>query len=1116
MKKRTKLLLWVAGAAVGLIVVLLVALPFFIDVNRYRGLIAARARDALGREVRLGEMQLSLLPTVGLRIDDLAIGALPEEGGGDLLTAKRVRVGARLMPLLRKQLEITSITIEAPRLTLARGADGQWNVQRLVATQPTEESGGGQRSSGDPQFQIDLLRISDGRVSLRDESAGGGVLELTLANLDVELRDVNPRRPIEFEASAVWEEMPDSAVALSGNLGPLFPAEGEALRVEVTAEASRLDAASLVDLVQSFYPVPDGLVGGDDLSVAAHVELVRDAVTRVAVSGVRVEGVELSLRRGRNGQFNLPAPAASRAVPAPTTPRDDPLPASTPPLELMLSGLEVADATLRFEDAAGVLPAISIDGLDLSLDRLPTEGPARLELAGLVNGTGRLQVQGDIGPLGAEDETIPLAVHVVLDPIPNELLRALASAGVDLDTKNGKAAVDVNLSGRVPRKLRVHGSASLSGFRARLAGPAGAVNEIPLDLDADYDVTVFDSGSKLQIDDLDLKLSGNPLSLRGTIERDDPLTRLDLEILPFSIPAADLSALLALVVSDLPISFESEFPIEAQAHVRGVTGAGRIPHIDGKAKLQGFTLMHAALEQPVSQIGADVTLRGEQIRLEQLTGVIGSSDFSGDVIVNGFREPRIEFDLRAQRADFGELFSFLSSDEPAASSSASDSAIGQADPPPADPLAGMTLEGNIGIASGAFDTLEFSDLEAAMRWADGTLTLDPVKMQLYDGTFRGKVTSDLSSSQPTFDIKGDAQGIDIDAFLGNNLGSPGLLYGRFFGEVATRAVGADYEAIVRGLKGSGSVEVQEGRVGGLDILERLSKVSGVFGENTLRSLSDRLAVEGTEFRVMSGGVHFDGGQMQIDSLVVESEDFRLQGAGAIDMLGATMDGDFRLSLSSELSASMRAESSRAGKLLWNPRTHRVEVPFSLSGPFRAPMPSVDWGQIAETAVKGRAEEEIHRYLSKKLGLERKDESPPPVEPTAPAPSQLQAPPPPVEPAPIRAASGGLIVKIENTDWRGPLLAPDLRVQGSVHGASIARAEVSVIDSRGVEIRRNDRLRDVDDVVARAAKGASRLSIPWKYELDGKRVLLARFPITLRVVVYDTSGTSAETSIEVDR
>jgi uncharacterized protein involved in outer membrane biogenesis len=1117
MKKRTRLLLMVAGGALAVLVVLLIALPHLVDVNRYRGLITAKAEEALGREVRLGEMQLSLWPTLGLRVDDLAIGALPEEGEGDLLTAQHLRVGARLLPLLRKQLEVTSIIVEAPQLTLARDTQGRWNVQRLIATQAATQDGSEQPTSGGrPEFQVGSLRITDGRVRLRDEATPGDVLSLTLADVDLTLRDVSPNRPIEFEASAVWEEMPDSALAASGHLGPLFPAEGEALQGEVTAAASRLDAAGLVELIEAFYPLPHGFVGGDELSATAHVELERDAVMRIAVSDVKVEGMELSLRRRSNGEWDLPATAAPAPVPAGTSASVEQAQHAGTPIELTLSGLEVADAKLRIEDAAGTLPVLTVDRLGISLDRLPTQGPAALELSGLVNGSGRLQVQGNVGPLDLDGESVPLKLHVSLDPVPNDLLQILADTGIDLDTRNGKAVVAADLSGRVPQTLRARGSLGLSGFRARLPGPDGQATQLPLDLAADYDLAVIDGGSKLQIDALNLDLAGNALSLRGTIEQQEPLTRLDLEIQPFKIPADQLSTLLALVAGELPVAFSSTSPIEAQARVRGPIGGGRMPQIDGSARLKGFSLMHAALEQPVSQVGANVTMQGERIRVEGLTGVVGSSDFAGDVRVDGFSQPRVGFDIRSNRADFGELFSFLRTEEPASDVPASAAAAEGTGQAPAEPLAGMILEGNIDIANGAFDTLEFSDLVATMRWAEGKLTLDPVKMQLYDGAFSGKVTSELTGAQPTFDIRGDAQGVDIDAFLRNNLDSPGLLYGRFFGEVDTQAVGADYEAIVRGLRGTGSVEVQEGRVGGLDILERLSKVSGMFGEDTLRSLGDRLAFEGTEFRVMTGGVRFDSGQMQIDSLVVESPDFRLQGVGAVDMLSATLDGDFRLSLSPELSASMRAESSRAGRLLWNPRTQRVEVPFALSGPFSMPKPSVDWGQIAETAVKSRAEEGVRDYLSKKLGVDKKDESTPPPEPTAPTPAQLHAQAPPASPAPTRDPSDGLSVKIAETDWRGSLLAPDLRVQGSVRGVSIERAEVSVVDSRGVQIRRADRLSDVDEIVARAAKVKTVMSIPWKYELDGKKALLARFPITLRVVVYDKTGASAETSLKIDR
>ena len=107
--------LWIALGALGALVVIgLVALPFLIDVNRYRGLIENRAEQALGRDVELGEMKISLFP-LGVRVDDVRIGSLPGEGPGDLLTVDHVKVGARLIPLLGKRLEVTGIPEETLR-----------------------------------------------------------------------------------------------------------------------------------------------------------------------------------------------------------------------------------------------------------------------------------------------------------------------------------------------------------------------------------------------------------------------------------------------------------------------------------------------------------------------------------------------------------------------------------------------------------------------------------------------------------------------------------------------------------------------------------------------------------------------------------------------------------------------------------------------------------------------------------------------------------------------------------------------------------------------------------------------------------------------------------------
>ena len=37
-----------------------------------------------------------------------------------------------------------------------------------------------------------------------------------------------------------------------------------------------------------------------------------------------------------------------------------------------------------------------------------------------------------------------------------------------------------------------------------------------------------------------------------------------------------------------------------------------------------------------------------------------------------------------------------------------------------------------------------------LRYADGRMRLDPVRMRLYDGTFAGSIVADLSGDAPTF------------------------------------------------------------------------------------------------------------------------------------------------------------------------------------------------------------------------------------------------------------------------------------------------------------------------------------------------------------------------------
>ena len=113
--------------AIGLLVVILIILPFFIPVNHFRPTIEEKASAALGRKVQVGDLSLSLLGGA-LTAKDLSVGDDPKFSASPFLTAKSLSVGVEMMPLIfSKQLNVTDISIDEPQVTLLKNPAGEWN-----------------------------------------------------------------------------------------------------------------------------------------------------------------------------------------------------------------------------------------------------------------------------------------------------------------------------------------------------------------------------------------------------------------------------------------------------------------------------------------------------------------------------------------------------------------------------------------------------------------------------------------------------------------------------------------------------------------------------------------------------------------------------------------------------------------------------------------------------------------------------------------------------------------------------------------------------------------------------------------------------------------------------
>jgi AsmA protein len=209
---------------VGILVVLIIVAPFLIPVNQFRPTIEEKASAALGRKVDVGNLSLSLF-SGSIAADNLSIADDPKFSQSPFLTAKSVRVGVELIPLiLSKQMNITGITIDSPEVTLIRDPHGEWNYSSFgasaaksqAAQAPAATAAQPSGTSSGNEFSVEKLTLKNGRINIGStKSQKRSVYD----KVDLTASNVSPTTqfPVTLTASLPG----GGSLKLDGKAGPL-------------------------------------------------------------------------------------------------------------------------------------------------------------------------------------------------------------------------------------------------------------------------------------------------------------------------------------------------------------------------------------------------------------------------------------------------------------------------------------------------------------------------------------------------------------------------------------------------------------------------------------------------------------------------------------------------------------------------------------------------------------------------------------------------------------------------------------------------------------------------------------------------------------------------------
>ena len=210
-----------------LLVGVLLALPFLVDLNRYQDQYKPLIEDALNRKVQLQHIGLTVWPRVGARVAGFTVLDDPAFGSGPFASLASLDVGVKLMPLLSGKVEVEEITLHQPVVTVIKNKNGVLNastIGRKGVAVPEKPSRAPIPSTEGPLkilalLAVDRVSIDGGKVTYRDLSAAQPT-EYVLQDMELLLRDVRLGQTPNLHFLSLVQPF-NMPVKLDGTFGPL-------------------------------------------------------------------------------------------------------------------------------------------------------------------------------------------------------------------------------------------------------------------------------------------------------------------------------------------------------------------------------------------------------------------------------------------------------------------------------------------------------------------------------------------------------------------------------------------------------------------------------------------------------------------------------------------------------------------------------------------------------------------------------------------------------------------------------------------------------------------------------------------------------------------------------
>ncbi len=175
---------------VALLAVAGLALPYVLDVDRYRPMLISAIEKETGRKASLGAIRARFIPSVGFTIEKFELGSPKGFGEHALVSVEAVRGSLAWGPLLRREFQLSSIELVRPKVQLIEDETGKTNYEFPAAPAPAAKA-----APSAMQFKladIDSIEITGAEVLVAQVAGRNRRLipGIRATNLNADLNDI--------------------------------------------------------------------------------------------------------------------------------------------------------------------------------------------------------------------------------------------------------------------------------------------------------------------------------------------------------------------------------------------------------------------------------------------------------------------------------------------------------------------------------------------------------------------------------------------------------------------------------------------------------------------------------------------------------------------------------------------------------------------------------------------------------------------------------------------------------------------------------------------------------------------------------------------------------------